>query len=264
MSVHSVAFQIFGFTVYWYGVLAAVGFLSGYWTAMRRAPRAGVSPEAVSSLIPWIMLGAALGARLLYVISYSKEFADEPWYEMILPRRGGFVFYGGLIGSAITTLIFCQVRKIPLWSMADVMAPSIALGHVFGRFGCLMTGCCYGSPTNVPWAIHFPLEHWTHGIGVHPTQIYEAGLNLVLFLVLSAIFQRRRFTGQVFACYLIGYAFVRSFVELFRGDYDTSLHFVGGLLTPGQLVSVGTLATGIGLWWLLRRNPVQRVQPKTT
>ena len=75
------AFQVLGFTVYWYGVLAAVGFLSGYWTAMRRAPRTKVDPEAVSSLIPWIMLGAAVGARLLYVISYANEVetvADDP------------------------------------------------------------------------------------------------------------------------------------------------------------------------------------------
>jgi phosphatidylglycerol:prolipoprotein diacylglycerol transferase len=247
--VHSVAFEIFGFSVYWYGILTAVGFLVAFGTASRRAPREGFSSEAVMNLTPWIIGGAIVGARLLYVITFwNKEFAGKPITE-IFNMRTGLVYYGGLIGSSLATIIYCRREKLPLWKMADVIAPSIALGHAFGRFGCLMTGCCYGCPTDLPWAIHFPKEHWTKGIGVHPTQIYEAALNFCLYLSLVWLYRRKKFDGQVFAAYLICYSVLRSFVEIFRGDYEK--HYLYGIATPGQTVSIFIMAAGLALWWKL-------------
>jgi phosphatidylglycerol:prolipoprotein diacylglycerol transferase len=248
--VDNVAFEIFGFQIYWYGILAAAGFVLGFGTASRRAPRAGIKGEEVFNLAPWIIIGAIVGARLLYVISYwEQEFAGKPLIQ-ILNMRSGLVYYGGLIGASLGTILFCRKRRIHLWRMADVMAPSIALGHAFGRMGCFMTGCCYGKPTDLPWAVHFPHEHWTKGMGVHPTQIYEAGLNLLFYCGLAWLFRRRRFDGQVFAVYLIGYALLRAFVEHFRGDYTQ--FYLRGSVTPGQAVSVVILAAGIAIWWKQR------------
>lgn len=245
----SVAFQLFGFQVYWYGVLAALGFVLGFGTASRRAPRAGIKGEEVFNLAPWIIVGAILGARFLYVISYwDKEFAGRPLLH-ILNMRSGLVYYGGLIGASLATIIFCRRQKIGLWRMADVMAPSIALGHAFGRVGCFMTGCCYGTPTSFPWAVHFP-DHATKGVGVHPTQLYESGMNLIFYALLAWFFQRRKFDGQIFAMYLIGYAIVRTFTEIFRGDYTK--FYLGGIATPGQTVSLLILAAGLGIWWKQR------------
>jgi phosphatidylglycerol:prolipoprotein diacylglycerol transferase len=250
--VHPVAFQIGGFSVYWYGIFAAIGFLTAFHMAGKRAPGAGLTVESVMNIAPWIIAGAIIGARILYVISYWKQdFADKPFWEILMIRRSGLVFYGGLVGSCLATILYCRIKKLPLWRMADVISPSIALGHVFGRIGCVMTGCCYGRPTNLPWAIRFPADHWTHGVPVHPTQIYESFLNLCLYLSLAALFKRRRFDGQVFAAYLIGYAFLRAFTEMFRGDYQ--VHYLGGIATPGQTVSIGILLIGITLWWCLPR-----------
>jgi len=202
------------------------------------------------NIAPWIIAGAIIGARTLYVLSYWKQdFADKPFWEIFMVRRSGLVFYGGLIGSCLATILYCKAKGLPLWRMADVISPSIALGHVFGRIGCLMTGCCYGRPTDLPWAIRFPEDHWTHGASVHPTQVYESLLNLALYLGLAALFKRRRFDGQVFATYLIAYAFLRGFVEMFRGDYQ--VHYLGGMATPGQVVSIGILLVGLALWWCL-------------
>ena len=246
----SVAFELFGFQVYWYGVLAALGFVLGFGTASRRAPRAGIKGEDVFNLAPWIIVGAIVGARILYVISYwDKEFAGKPFIN-VFNMRSGLVYYGGLIGSSVATIIFCRRQKIGLWRMADVMAPSIALGHAFGRVGCFMTGCCYGTATNLPWAVHFPIEHWTKGIGVHPTQLYESSLNLIFYASLAWLFRRRKFDGQVFAVYLMGYAVIRSTTEMFRGDYTQ--YYLGGIATPGQTVSIIILAAGLGLWWKQR------------
>lgn len=236
--------------MYWYGVLAAAGFVAAFWTSCRRAPREGFSPDVIMDLAPWLIGGAIVGARLFFVgTHWREEFAGRPLWEVFALRRSGLVWYGGLIGASLATIIYARVAKVPLWKLADVIAPSIALGHIFGRVGCLMTGCCYGRPTSLPWAIRFPGEHWTAGIPVHPTQIYEALLNGLLYIGLMMLYRRKRFDGQIFGAYLIGYALLRTFVELFRGDY--AKHYLGGYFTPAQLLSAGILAAGAVLLWRL-------------
>jgi phosphatidylglycerol:prolipoprotein diacylglycerol transferase len=252
--VHKIAFQFGGLTIYWYGILVALGFLAGFWTASRRAPREGISPEKISDLGMWLLVGAIVGARLLHVISYwRQEFAAKPWTEIFMVQHGGLVFYGGFMGSSLATIIYSRVKKLPLWKLADVLAPSIPLGHAFGRFGCLMTGCCYGIPSTVPWAIRFPEDHETKGVPVHPTQIYEALLNFALYGFLAWLFRRKRFDGQIFAVYLLGYAILRSIVESFRGDYRPAEYT--GALSPGQVISIFIFIAGIGLWFVMRRVP---------
>jgi phosphatidylglycerol:prolipoprotein diacylglycerol transferase len=211
------------------------------------------------ALAPWLIGGAIIGARALYVISYWREdFAGQPIWE-IFKIRSGLVFYGGLIGSSLGTIIFTRRNKLPLWKIADILSPSIALGHAFGRIGCLMTGCCHGRACAWPWAIHFPKEHATGGTGVHPTQLYESGLNFLLFLGLSWFYGRKKFDGQVFALYLIAYAVLRGLVEIFRGDYPPDSYYLG-VFTPAQLVSAVTLIAGCTLLWVL--NPSKkRTQP---
>lgn len=247
----NVAFELFGFQIYWYGVLAAVAFVLGFGTAARRAPRAGVSGDEVFNLAPWIIVGTILGARALYVVSYwEKEFAGQP-LTRLFNMRSGLVFYGGLIGASLAVIIYCARRKLPLWRIADIFAPSVALGHGIGRIGCFMTGCCYGKACDLPWAVHFPKEHWTAGAGVHPTQLYESGLNLLFYALLAWLFQRRKFDGQIFAIYMAGYAVIRAFVESFRGDYAGQFDSV---LTPGQWVSIFIFAGGVALWAARRRS----------
>ena len=151
----------------------------------------------------------------------------------------------------MATLIFIRTRRLSLWTVADVLAPSIALGHAIGRIGCLMNGCCYGRPTQLPWGICFPPDHATAGVPVHPTQIYEAVLNFGIYLFLARCYRARKFPGQIFALYLIFYALIRLFVEVFRGDYP--IRYLGGVATPAQLLSVAILALGLVLFGALSR-----------
>lgn len=247
-----IAFEIGSFPVHWYGILVATGFLAGLWTASRRGLRDGINPERIADLGVWLIAGSIIGARTLYVISYWREqFAHQPWTEVFMIRHGGLVFYGGLIGATLAALIYLWRKRLPIWRIADVLAPSIALGYVPGRLGCLMNGCCYGRACSLPWAIHFPADHETAGAGVHPTQIYDSLLNLLLYLALAWLYRRKKFDGQIFASYLIGYALIRSFVEAFRGDYG--VRYLGGWATPAHLVSLGILAAGLLLFWRLPR-----------
>ena len=251
--MHPVAFFVGSLPIRWYGVMMALAFLAGLWTATRRARLANIQGETIADVTLWLMLGSIVGARFVYVTTYWKqEFADQPFREIFMIQHGGLVYYGGLIGATLVGAIYLLWKKLPVWKIADILAPSIALGSVFGRLGCLLNGCCYGRACELPWAVHFPADHETHGVGVHPTEIYDALLNLVLYLALAWLFRRRKFDGQIFALYLIGYAFCRTTVEFFRGDYPAD-HIHGGVFTSAQLVSAPILLAGLALYFWRRK-----------
>jgi phosphatidylglycerol:prolipoprotein diacylglycerol transferase len=261
--VHPIALKLGPLTIHWYGVMIALAFLAGLWTATLRARREKIPADRIADLTLWLMVGGIIGARFAYVTTYwREEFADQRWTEVFMIQHGGLVYYGGFIGASIAGLIYIHWKKLPFWKTADVMAPSIALGSVFGRAGCLLNGCCYGRPTDLPWAITFtnPIAHDLSGtplnIPLHPTEIYDGLLNLVLYCFLAWMFRRKKFDGQVFATYLLCYAVTRSFVEYFRGDY-TDLHYHLGL-TPAQWISVPIFFTGLALAAVLSRSQLKR------
>ena len=251
--MHPIAFYFGSLPVRWYGVMMACAFLAGLWTATRRARLANVHGDVIADVTLWLMAGSIVGARFVYVTTYWKqEFADQPFREVFMIQHGGLVYYGGLIGAMISGLGYLLWKKLPVWKIADILAPSVALGSVFGRIGCLMNGCCYGRACALPWAIHFPADHETHGVAVHPTEIYDALLNLILYIFLAWLFRLKKFDGQIFATYLIIYAVFRSIAEYFRGDYPAD-HVHAGL-TSAQLVSVPIFVTGIILALFLSRR----------
>ena len=259
--MHPIALKLGSLSIHWYGVMVALGFLAGLWTAGRRGMRAGLTAEKIIDLGPWLIIGAIVGARTLYVFSYWPElFAGKPIAEIFMVWKGGLVFYGGLIGATLAGILYARLKKLTVWQVADIVAPSIALGYVFGRIGCLLNGCCYGRACNLPWAICFPegnpLDPPTYP--VHPTEIYDSLLSLALYAFLAWLFRRKKFDGQVFGVYLVSYALLRSFVEMFRGDYPQHQHYLGGWATPAHLVSIAILAAGAVLLWLLPRSEPKR------
>ena len=255
--MHPILFHLGSFPVHSYGVMIALAFLFGLWTATLRARRENISSEKIADVTLWLMVGAILGARIVYVTTYwREEFADQPFSEIFMIQHGGLVYYGGLIGATIAGMIYIHWKKLPLWKTADVIAPSIALGSVFGRTGCLLNGCCYGRPTDLPWGIRFPADHPTGGVPVHPTEIYDGLLNLILYFFLAWLFRRKKFDGQIFATYLLCYAVTRSFVEYFRGDYS-NLHYHLGL-TPAQWIGVPIFVAGLALAAILSRRESNR------
>jgi phosphatidylglycerol:prolipoprotein diacylglycerol transferase len=265
--VHKIAFSIGDFTVAWYGVFLALGFLAGFWLAAKRAPRTGVDPNTVYDLIPWLLIGSIAGARFWNGNTHWREdFANQPFWEVFAVRHGGLVYYGGLLGAIAGVILFTLRKRVNLWRLGDVLAPSVPIGYFFGRFGCLMNGCCYGRPTTLPWGIHFPgpCPDWPEGHpswpnAVHPTQLYDSLLNLGLWLGLAWLYRRKKFDGQVFAVYLLAYAVLRSIVEIFRGDY--AVYYLGGMITPAQLLSVAIVLAGIALYWYLsKKAPNAKIQ----
>ncbi len=242
--------------------MIALAFLAGLWTATLRARREKISSETIGDVTLWLMIGGIVGARAVYVTTYwHDEFAGGKISEIFAIWNGGLVYYGGLIGATVAGMIYIRWKKLPLWKITDALAPSIALGSVFGRIGCLLNGCCYGRFCTAPWAITFPEGHETHAVGmpatpVHPTEIYDALLNFALYVFLAWLFRRKKFDGQIFATYLILYAVCRSIVEYFRGDYPAD-HVHNGL-TSAQLVSIPIFIAGLALAAILsRRTPAK-------
>lgn len=251
-----IAFHIGPLAITWYGLCVAGGFWLGAWTAARRAPRVGIRADTVWDSLWVLIVAGIIGARALYVVTYwDRDFRNEPISEVFMVHHGGLVFHGGFVFATIAGFAWCTWKRIPGWTLADVLAPSLALGHALGRVGCLLNGCCYGRRCEMPWALRYPADHETHGTPVHPTQAYEALLALGLAAVLEGVFRRRRFDGQVFALYLMAYAVLRAGVECFRGDYPVHTLTLG-FITPAHWVSLGLFLLGGGLYFIRRRHPL--------
>jgi len=271
-----IAFKIDSFAIYWYGILVAGGFMAGLWTASRRCIIDKLDGKVISDLGVWIIIAGMLGARAMYVITYwDDQYAGEPIWQVLDFRGGGLVFYGGFIGAVLAVILYTRFHgKQPFWKIADAFAPSIPLGHALGRLGCLMYGCCFGVACDLPWAIQFPAYSLaydahaafgqvpgdaTHSLHVHPTQVYSALLNVALYGGLAWLYRRKRFDGQVFAVYLVGYSVNRFVVEFFRGDYSAEGMWFGWM-KPGQQLSLFLLPIGIALIVILRRLATVKLQ----
>lgn len=258
--MHPIAFHLGDIPIYWYGVFMATGFLLGFWTASRRGLIRQVHPDSVINLGPWLILGALTGARGWYVMTFwEDQFQGQPFSNIFKIRDGGLVFHGGLIGALIAGLGYCRFSKLSFLRLADIMTPSIALGHFFGRMGCFMTGCCYGRPSDVPWAVQFPDDHATHGESVHPAQIYSSLLNLGLYMLLALIYRRYNKDGWTLAAYLMIYSGTRVLAESFRGDSSQGL---SGGWSPGEIMSGILFLGGLALATLLyfKERAAQRDQ----
>jgi len=247
-------FEFGPITVYTYGVLLALAYLAGLKLAMVRAQARGLDANRVLDLGIYIIISALVGAKLLLLVTDYQTFSRDPRELLTLARSGG-VFYGGLILAVGVALWYIRRIGLPLWTTCDVFAPGIALGHVVGRFGCFFAGCCYGKPTKLPWGITFTDPFAAANVGtplgvpLHPTQLYEAGAELVILAVLLATERKGRpFAGRTFWLYMLLYAVSRFFIEFFRGDergtvgvFSTS-QFISVLLAPLAIVMLVYLA----------------------
>ncbi len=233
--MHPIFIRLGPLDIHTYGVLVALGFVIGLAVAARRARGEGISAEQVSDLGVWLIIAGMLGGKLFHILFFWDDFIAGWRADGVRSLREGFVFYGGFILATVAAAIYARRKQLPLVKLADIFAPSIALGHAFGRMGCFFNGCCYGKACSLPWAVKFPPPHPMAGIPVHPTEIYEALGNLAIFGGLSLFYRHKRFDGQVWWLYVLSYGLLRLFVECFRGDYDT---FYFGVLTIGQIVAI--------------------------
>jgi phosphatidylglycerol---prolipoprotein diacylglyceryl transferase len=250
-------------TVYTYGVLLAAAYLLGLKLAMTRAKARGLDANRVLDLGIYIIISALIGAKLLLFVTDFRTFSANPRELLTLARSGG-VFYGGLILAVVVALWYIRRIGLPLWTTCDVFAPGIALGHVVGRFGCFFAGCCYGKPTRLPWGITFTDPFAAANVGtplgvpLHPTQLYEAGAELIiLFVLLWTERKGRPFAGRTFWLYMLLYAVSRFVIEFFRGDADRGTVF---MFSTSQFISI--LLAPLAIVMLVYLSRVYVPEPK--
>lgn len=255
--MHPILFDFGGLTVYSYGVLLAGAYLLGLQFALMRARTRGLDRQRVMDLGIWIIVSALAGAKLLLLIVEFRQFHLSLTDLKALARSGG-VFYGGLIAGVGTAVWYMRRHRMPLWTTTDVFAPGIALGHVVGRMGCVLAGCCFGRPTTVAWAItfHDPVATANAGtplgIPLHPTQLYESGAEALILIALMLLERRGRgFPGRTFWSYMLLYGVSRFFIEFYRGD---SRGLVFDMLSTSQFISVLLVPTAIVMLFLLGRQ----------
>jgi len=256
--VHPVLIDLGFFQIPTYGVLLYSGIVLGIWLASRRAKLVGLPADKVMDLGAWIVLWGLAGSKILLAItdpSYLGSIAGL-WG---LVRAGG-VFYGGLIGALAATVILLRRYQLPFFKVADVLVPSVALGHFFGRLGCFSAGCCYGRACAPAWGVVFThrlaseISGTPLGVPLIPTQLYEAAFNFTNYLFLAWLFRRRLRPGSVLGAYLVTYGIARFVIEFFRGDADRGF-VLSGMLSTSQAIAGVMVPLGIAiLVWVRHRH----------
>ena len=273
-SLNRVAFSILGRPIYWYGIIIAVGFLLAVWFCSAKAERFGFTSDQLTDMLIFATPLSIIGTRAYYVIFYLDLYRkadgtlDIP--AMFRISDGGLAIYGGIITAFLVLLIFCKVKKLSFAAFSDLCVYGLLIGQSVGRWGNFMNIEAYGGVTTLPWRMcgeKIAGELYGKGlvdaagyyevvegaVGVHPTFLYESLWNLIGFLLLLLVMKKgwRKFDGQNFCFYLGWYGLGRFFIESLRTD---SLYFFGTGLRVSQLVAIGSLILGIGLFLVNDRN----------
>lgn len=263
-AIDPVALEVGPFQLRWYALAYIVGIFLGWWYAKRLVGNPSLWGPAgspmkrsdIDDFVVWCALGIILGGRVGYVLFYDfPRFLANP-LEIFALWNGGMSFHGGFLGTVLAMVLFARVRKIPTWSLIDVIAPSVTFGLFLGRIANFVNGELYGRVTDVAWAFVFP-EGGPEPR--HASQLYEAALEGVgLFLVLRLLthrYHKLATPGFVSGAFAAGYGVARTFVEFFRQP-DIQIGYLAGGLTMGMLLSIPMIVAGVALMvFVSRRRP---------
>lgn len=240
-----VLFHIGPVSVYTYGFCVAAGVLLAVFLMRGQSTAQGWTPDEVMDVVLYFTLASFVGARIFYVVQHWDFYAENP-AEIIMFWEGGVVFYGGVIAGLFFLWGYSRHKKWPALKLFDFFAPYIALAHGFGRIGCFLNGCCYGSKFFSPWSVRYPFLPFP----VHPVQLYEAAANFAAFFVLYGIYSRKKYHGETSLAYFLIYGTIRFLLETFRGD---NAPFWAGLTLP-QVVSLAVMTGSAAIYFFYFRK----------
>jgi phosphatidylglycerol:prolipoprotein diacylglycerol transferase len=266
--IDPVMIEIGPFAIRWYAVAYISGIFVGWWYAKRLvanrrlwAPaEPPLKPADIDDFVVWAALGIILGGRVGYVLFYDlPRFTENP-LEIFAVWNGGMSFHGGFLGTALAMVLFARSRRIPAWSLIDVIAASVPFGLFFGRLANFINGELFGRPTDLPWAMVFPLGGPEPR---HPSQLYEAALEGVVFFLVLRIFthhvRRLPYPSFVSGVFCVGYGLARVFIEFFR-EPDIQIGYLAGGLTMGMALSIPMVLLGIYLMLRASRQPLPAME----
>lgn len=250
LNLNPTAFSIGSFSVAWYGIIIAVGFLLALVYGLKYAKKVGVNPDKMIDVVIGGIIGGIVGARLYYVLFSWSEYKDD-LLKIFRIWEGGLAIYGGLIGAILVGALVCKWRKVKLTAMLDLAGPGFLIGQCIGRWGNFVNIEAYGTNTTLPWGMTSakissdyyagrlnidPAITFDPDLPVHPCFLYESLWCLIGFLVIFfLIAKRRRFDGEVFLSYIAWYGAGRVIIEGLRTD---------SLLIPGTRLRVSQILAG--------------------
>ncbi len=240
--MHPVLFEIGWFKLHSYGLLLAAGALAAIWRASRVSGGRGIPESAMVDAGLIALLAGLAGARLTYVLLNRDAFAGDA-ASVFAIWDGGLTFFGGLAAGAAAVAVWALRRGYHLADVADICAPSLALGYAIARIGCFLNGCCYGCETDLPWAVRFHADGGeTLTPPSHPVQLYSTGISLLIFLMLTRLERRNLARGALFGSWLVLSSLERFFLEFLRRG-ATARELAAGL-TQAQAASLVLLVAG--------------------
>ncbi len=250
-----------GFTIAFYGMIIAFGMVMGYLMTAFQAKRTGQEPDLYLDLALWDIVFAVIGARIYYVV-FSWDYYKDNLMQIITTRGGGIAIYGGVIAGVITTIIFGKVRKQNFFQLLDTACIGLITGQIIGRWGNFCNREAFGGYTNGLFAMqlkqsdvaasnltHSVLKHaveidGTRYIQVHPTFLYESFWNIGVLIILLLFTKHRKYNGQIFLIYLLGYGLGRAWIEGLRTD---QLIFFGTGVAVSQVLSGGLVVASAAI-----------------
>ena len=257
---------IVGFTRAFYGIIIALGMVSGLLLARWQAKRTGQNPEIYMDYAIWGIIFAIIGARLYYVAFSWDMYKDNLW-QIFNTRGGGMAIYGGVIAAVITAIVYCRKKHYKFALFADTAVPGLILGQIIGRYGNFMNREAFGEYTDSLFAMrlkvadvtssnitttmqqHIITENETRYIQVHPTFLYESLWNVMVLVIMLVYTKRKKFDGEIFLIYLIGYGIGRTWIEGLRTDQL----LIGSTGIAVSQVLSAVLALGGITYWIYRR-----------
>jgi phosphatidylglycerol:prolipoprotein diacylglycerol transferase len=238
-----------------YGIFVAAGYMAGILWLSARHKRMGLSESQFWGLIYALFFGAVMGGKVLFWLVEWRDLVSGD-LRLIRDFRFGFVFYGGLLGAALMGVWYRRREPFSYLKVADYFSVAIPIGHAIGRLGCFAAGCCAGLPTTLPWGVRFThpgalVARYLHGVPLHPTQLYETAINLVIAFVtwrtLTRVQQTKSPVGTAALTYVAAYAAARFLLEFLRGDNRGGFFLY---LSPSQWIALACAATAV---WALPR-----------
>ena len=259
--------SIFGFEIAFYGITIAAAMLAGLWIAMRTAKKTGQNPDMYFDMGMLAIFCALIGARAYYVV-FAWENYKNNLLEIFNLRHGGLAIYGGVIGGAVAVYMFARMKKQKFLQLADTASVGLVLGQIIGRWGNFFNREAFGGYTDNLFAMQLPLDavySWdvtpemmenlrTAGgvqyIQVHPTFLYESLWNLMVLVLLAVYTKRKKFDGEVFCLYLLGYGLGRAWIEGLRTD---QLWIPGTEIPVSQVLAVVLVVVSAAIITVKRR-----------
>lgn len=263
LAIDPVAFSLGTIEVRWYGILIALGIVLAYFVAQREALKRGLPEDFLADMLIWAIPISIISARIYYVSMKWEYYGANP-EKIIQIWNGGIAIHGALIGAVITAYIFSKKKGISFLKVADIVAPSLLIGQIIGRWGNFMNQEAYGGPVSREFLENLLIPNWIIeqmyvkelGTYVHPTFLYESMWNLVGLIILLSLRKVNLNRGEIFFSYMIWYSIGRFYIEGMRTD---SLYLIGELRSA-QVVSILAIVLGIILivYRRLKVRPVVR------